>query len=182
MRVLNTILAGLLFSFGLTGLSSASEPSIQPLHHSLTLTGIQNPFEEICRLADVGVSCSYHGFMIESERITDPEGLVQQIQRGFFGTIKLAKGRPEKVSPEAAISQLFGKFASFRGLREEKFQSLKKEMLDSLRTFDARGLKRHPGIFWSLVENGSVILVHLSDSKHGITEIGLLTFGSITDY
>jgi hypothetical protein len=98
---------------------------------------------------------------------------------GGPGRIKLAKNHAGRISTDEALARLFGKFSSAQGLSEDKFDSLKKEMELAFRALELQGMKRHQGIFWSPIENGSVVLVILSDSRFGVTEIGMLFFGSI---
>jgi hypothetical protein len=175
---------GSIFLFLLSVVSSAHASGdlvVHPLHHAMQLSALQNPFDEICKLAGPGISCAYHGFMIESDRISDPDAVVSEIHQGFPGKIRLVRKGPSRGAVEGDVNDLFGEFKASPGISMARFESLRSEISRAVRFLRYRNEKRFRGIFWSGVEHGNALMVFLPDERYGVTEVGLLTFGRAQD-
>ncbi len=163
------------------GVSAASAaPLVQVLHHAMELSSLQDPFEEICRLAGSGVTCAYKAFMVEEGRIRDRVAIMENIEQNrVVGWLRFSKRGASRAAVENDMSTLFGKFSEAPGLSGERFDDLKSQMILSLRALQKKSHSRFRGIFWSGVENGNALLVFLPNEKFGVTEVGLLIFGNV---
>ena len=171
----------LFFLLFMSEVSAASpSPTVQVLHHAMELSTLQDPFDEICQLAGSGVTCAYKAFMVEEGRIRDRGAIMENIEQNrFVGWLRFSKRGASRAAVEYDMATLFGKFSKAPGLSGERFDYLKSQMILSLRALQKKSHSRFRGIFWSGVENGNALLVFLPNEKFGVTEVGLLTFGSV---
>lgn len=172
--VSHSVLWGALLS--LFTLTPSFAYSVQSLHHSKDLSEFQDSFEEICRSVGPGYNCAYQAYMVDGT--LPAQELEQVFQMGMLGKLKLDLQKSLQESTSLDLSALFKGFRGTETLPAPSFAHIRSEMESALNLLQSQKVKRIRGIYWASLSNGNVLLVLLPNPLYGVTEAGLLLFGT----